>query len=170
MKSWAPPFPPVPPDALSIQRKKCSICKNKVRKAVIDAALDKDVSLAVIQRDMAESGWSIGYLPLRRHRDHYVSSAGLSKLRGKDLAIVIRDRTLEAIEDGRLDIADSDTWKNVAPGLKAQDILDKRERQTDMTKIMLAFARMIGGGESPPPEVAQIEDGLTIEGDYEELT
>lgn len=162
-------FPPTPPDPKIRDRNYCSICRNKVRRSVIDAAMDKGVSNAAIQRDMAETGWKIGLLPLSRHRRHYVSALTVSstKRRGNDLAVIVRDRTIQAIEDGRLSIED-ESWKNVGPGLKAQDVLDRRENKTNDRKTMLAIAAMLTGTQAVPAALL-IEDGDVIEGEAVEV-
>ena len=165
----APPFPPVPPDVFQIERQRCSICHNKVRRPIIDAALDRGVAAAVISREQTETGWPIGQMPVARHRRHYVSQAPVSAALAKhDLAEIVRDRTVEAIMDGRLNIGD-DSWRNVAPGLRAQVVIEQRARQVDTNRVLLAFARMLGGGQGVPADALALPDGNTIDGEYDEL-
>lgn len=171
------PILPTPPDIRAAERRRCSICQNKVRKPIIDAALDKGLSNAIIARDMTETGWPLGPLIVARHRRHYFATTparvvdGIvvpARIREKDLAIIVRDRTLEAIEDGRLDI-ESDNWSNVGPGLRAQGQIESRTTNKNDRKALLAIGIMLlGGGRPVPEEALGIEDGLTIEGEFTE--
>lgn len=154
---------------------RCMVCRNKTFKPIIDHALSDGVSAAQIVRDVGAGGFAISAETINRHREHYmppvekiVVKDGMQQImkpRGTDLAIKVRDMTLDAIEQGRLNIEDSN-WKNVGPGLSAQKILDTREQKMDSRKTKIALAILLSGGP-PPPEL--IESGEVIEGEAVEV-
>lgn len=147
----------------------CTVCRNKVRRPLVDAALAGGLSGAAIARDMMSTGWPVSPDSINHHREHYQVPVPVGS-HGRDLAIVVRDLTLEAVEDGRLSITDDKLWKNVGPGLKAQDTLDKRAAKANDRAAMIAVAQMLlGGGRDVPEDMLELEDGSTIEGEFQEL-
>ena len=152
-----------------VQVNHCRICRNKVRKPGIDASLANGLGNAAISRDQTTTGWEISPELVKGHREHYEVPLGVAKPR--DLAILVRDRTMEAIEDGRLAITDKDLWKNVNPGLKAQSLLDVRASKTDDRQVAIAFATLLAGGIGGflAPVALRLEDGNVIDGDAVEV-
>lgn len=150
---------------------RCKICRNKVRLAGIDAALAKGLSSAQIARDQEATGWSIEPTTITRHRGHYIPPVGSVHpgAQGRDLLQVVRDLTLDAIDEGTLTIMDKN-WKNVGPGIAAQKGLDQREFKRDDRKTALALGLLLAGGLegfTAPPEL--LGDGMTIDGEAVEL-
>lgn len=86
-----------------------------------------------------------------------------------DLAKLMHDRILkivDSMDDERL--LNKDYAASINLGLKARTILDAREKtkaKTGTAELAFAIIRMLGGQEP----VKQIEDGMTIEGNFEEL-
>jgi hypothetical protein len=152
-----------------VQVNHCRICRNKVRKAGIDASLANGLGNAAVARDQTATGWAISPETVKGHREHYEVPLGVAKPR--DLAILVRDRTMDAIEDGRLAITDKDLWKNVNPGLKAQSLLDVRASKTDDRQVAIAFATLLAGGIGGflAPVALRLEDGNVIDGDAVEV-
>lgn len=150
---------------------RCKICANKVRKPGIDAALTAGLTAAQIARDADATGWPLDASTVVRHREHYITDpkAAHPGIHGRDLLAVVRDMTLEAIDEGRLDIEDKN-WKNVGPGITAQKGMDQREFKKDDRKTALAMGILLAGGNSGfTAPVQLLGDGMTVEGEYEEL-
>lgn len=88
-----------------------------------------------------------------------------------DLALLLRDRfhkVINGLTDDQL--LSKDFAPALALGLKAQTTLDAREKhkaKTGQTLELLAGLRAILTG-SIAPAPAQLEDGMTIEGEFEE--
>lgn len=149
---------------------RCTICKNAFLRATVDRLLDEKMTYAGIERYAGEAGIDLTADVVSRHAKHYapppVKPPNTSK---RDFAIIIRDKAMEQLEKGELDLSSKDTVPGINAGLKAQALLDQREKQkSKQQNAELAFAiiAMLGGTQ---PAVPMIEDGLTIEGDYEEL-
>jgi hypothetical protein len=84
----------------------------------------------------------------------------------KDLAKVMRDR-FHAIIDGMSDgdLMDKDFAPSLTLALKAQKVLDDREKvkaKQGTPELGWSILKMLAGRATPPPR--QIEDGNTIEG------
>lgn len=148
-----------------LPRPKCKVCDNKARRPIIDAALEQGVSAAFIAREQIKTGWSITPATISRHKQHYQADVRGKAFRPKDLAVLVRDKTIEAIEEGRLTI-DDPLWKNVNPGLRAQQILDARARSADLNKLAFTLSVLIAGGSPSgylaPPE---LRGGDIVEGE-----
>jgi len=87
--------------------------------------------------------------------------------------VVVRARTLEAVETGELQITDTN-WRNITPGLQAQSLLDRRAQKVDDRKTALLLAQILygggpGGAIAPVPERLLITDGEDIEAEFVEL-
>jgi hypothetical protein len=149
---------------------RCTICKNPFMRAAIDRLLDDKMSYAGIARYASESNYPVDPKMVSRHAEHYAPPPEKPlKTPKRDFAIVIRDKALEMVDTGSLALDNKNLVPGIQAGLKAQSILDQREKQkTKQQSAELAYAiiEMLGGGR---PQVPQIEDGLTIEGDYEEV-
>lgn len=150
---------------------RCTICKNAFLRATVDRLLDEGMSFAGIARYAGEAGVALDSGIISRHAKHYKPPLP-EKPKGtpkRDFAIVIRDKAIEQFDEGGLDLRNKNTVPGITAGLKAQAILDARDKQkTKQQSAELAFAilQMLGGGQPAP---LQIEDGLTIDGDYEEV-
>ncbi len=149
---------------------RCIVCKDPFKRAVVDRLLDDRMSYAGIERYANENNVPLTADVVSRHAKHYAPPPERPKGTPKrDFAIVIRDKALAQVDNGLLDLTDKDTVPGINAGLKAQSILDQREKQkTKQQSAELAFAIIeMLGGRAPAP--LQIEDGLTIDGDYEEV-
>lgn len=150
---------------------RCKICNNGFLRATVDRLLDEKMTHVGIQRYASDAGIDITSDIISRHSKHYQPPpekvAGRSN---RDFAIIIRDKALDQVDRGTLKLEDKSTVPGINAGLRAQAILDQREvRKTQQQSAELAYAiiRMLGGGGEPP---AQLGDGRTIEGEYEDVT
>lgn len=66
----------------------------------------------------------------------------------KDLATVVRDKTLTAVREGRLK-------PTLQHGLMAQSMLDKRAERAADRQLAIKLAAMLAGG-LPPPSVIKV--------------
>jgi hypothetical protein len=156
---------------------KCKICKDPVFRKAVDAKLVAGLAILAIGRQMRDAGYPTTSQPMIwRHQQHakpFLQKAREDSTRkSKDLAIVVRDKVLEAVEDGSLSVTDRN-WKNVTPGLQAQNLLDKREARVDDRKTADLLARLLYGAPGVivmPPERLLIADGSDIEGEFVEVT
>jgi hypothetical protein len=149
---------------------RCSICANPLARKTIDGGLDEGMTAAGISRMLEGIGATVSQDVINRHRKHYRDGQperpkGTSKT---DFAIVVRDRAADMFESEDLDLRNKDHVAGINSGLKAQAILDAREKvKAKQGNAELAFA-IIGmlTGQAPP---AQLEDGNTIEGEAVEV-
>lgn len=150
---------------------RCSICKNPTARKFIDGGLDSGLSAAAIARQIEGIGGSIDPDLISRHRKHYADGRAdpIAKT-GRDLAILVRDRAVEQFENEELDLRVKDHAAGITAGLKAQSILDSREKQKQknaMAELGRGLLAMMLGGQPVP--VAALEDGNTIEGEAVEV-
>ena len=153
-----------------MKRRMCSVCDNPVLRRLIDPLLDEAMSFVGISRYAADAGITLNPDVISRHRQHYKED--LKRAPGtpkRDFAILIRDKAYDSVETGRLSLENKDLVPGINAGLKAQGIIDGREKQkSKQANAELAFAiiAMLGGGN---PEPLQIEDGKTVEGEFSEV-
>ena len=133
---------------------------------MIDGALTDGVTGAGVSRYLADMGADVSPETVNRHKQHYQPPAEREKgTRKADFAVLVRDKAIEQFENGEITLADKDYVPGINAGLKAQALIDGREKvKSKQANAQLAFAiiQMLQGGET-----LQIEDGLTIEGDFE---
>ena len=104
------------------------------------------------------------------HRKHRADEGYVAPARTKkDLAVLVRDRVLEQVEDESMDIMDPRAQAAIGSGLKAQALLDKREQQQKKHTQADALVALLGAlrGESYTPPM--LDDGMTIEGEAHEV-
>lgn len=92
------------------------------------------------------------------------------KVRSGDLATLVAQIAYEGVNSGDLDLTNKDHVPGITAGLKAQAILDSREKlkaKTGQTLELLAGLRAILSGDLPP---RQLEDGNTLEGEYADVS
>ena len=170
----------------------CMICQEPERARLIEADWVGGMTAAGIATRMTAAGWPIvGGTVLNHLKKHVKDAATRSNvpagLGRRDAAVFIRDRILDeverreqafrmAVEDGmpddvidtlRPDILDKDLQPALNTAIKAEAVVAKREdsqskRKIDLFKLMLGDA----GGLAPK---GLIGDGLTIEGEFEEV-
>lgn len=154
--------------------RRCSICKNDTLRGTIDRALELGLSNAGISRQLADFGATVDPVVIGRHKTHWVKLKPPEMQHTKrDAAIIIKERLLDALDyrdasDGGLDILDKDLQPALTTALKAQGLQDSREKakaKTGTAELAFAIIRMLGGQAS----IAQLDDGLTIDGEFEEV-
>jgi hypothetical protein len=154
---------------------RCSICKAGISVArYVDASAD--LSAAALSRQAAAVGMDLSTDRIATHRKHRAEEepARIAK-NGKDFAVLMRDRIADAVEqlkpeereDGSQGL-DPILMKDLQPainsGLKAQAILDSREKaaaKKGNAELAFAIIAMLTGHGGPVPA---LEDGMTIEG------
>lgn len=148
----------------------CKVCDDKVLRKVIDEEAGRGLNSVTISRLMTARGFPVSADMIRVHRKHSATAnipPGVAT--GKDLAVLVRDKTVEAIENETLKITDPN-WRNIGPGMSAQGLIDKRANKTDDRKTAIALAMILSGATGGgAPERLLIEDGQTIEGSFEEV-
>lgn len=153
-----------------MKQPRCKVCDSTPLRSMIDPLLDEGMSGRGIERALADIGVSIMDETVLRHKSHYKdTSKPPPRTRKRDFAILVRDKAFDEFEAGRLDLGDKDVVPGINAGLKAQSIIDGREKaRSKQGNAELAFAiiQMLGGGQAPVP---QLDDGLTIEGEYSEV-
>lgn len=156
---------------------RCLICKNPALRDYVDGGLNKGLSARGIAAAMEAAGGKLDPDVVSRHKNnHWVAPVrdDAPKPTNRDLAIMVRDKVADAIEDmpGEAIVL---MGKEIAPainaGLKAQAAIDKKAATN--AKLGLAAgaltlqAWLAGLSEAPvPPE---LEDGNTVEGEAVEL-
>lgn len=150
---------------------RCKVCNNAFLRATVDRLLDEKMTYAGISRYAGEAGIDVTADVVSRHAEHYAPPPERAKGTSKrDFAILIRDSAYTQVENGELALNDAKLVPGINAGLKAQAILDQREKQkTKQQSAELAFAiiQMLSGGATQAP---QLEDGLTLEGEYEDIS
>lgn len=138
----------------------------------MNTLLDKGLSNAGIARGVADMDGKLDPDVVGRHKaNHWTKPVAVDgpKPTKRDLAILMRDKVLDAVEDMSPDALlymGKDLAPMVGKGLQAQSMLDKREA-TDKKLGIAAGALSLQmwlaglGANEPPPE---LDDGKTIEG------
>jgi len=161
---------------------RCLVCSNEALKTYVDGALDKGMSARGIAAGLTAAGGSIDPDVISRHRkNHYTPPKDPSAPQPtkRDLAITLRDRVLNAIDElpepGE-DELDPILSKHLAPalgaGLKAQALIDKREANAEklgLAKGYLGLQLYLQGLGHEPQEPVMLDDGNTLEGEYAEV-
>jgi len=148
----------------------CTVCKNPGVRKVVDGYLEEGTTGAGVSRALADLGLNLSPEVINRHKTHYEPPKERQKgTRKADFAVIIRDKAIEQVQSGELDLTDKDQVAGINAGLKAQAILDKREVfKAKAGTAELAWALLgIFGQQTPPP--AQLDDGMTVEGTFEEV-
>jgi hypothetical protein len=147
----------------------CTVCKNPGVRKVVDGYYGEGMTGAGISRALAGLGLKVSPEVVNGHGKHYAPPP--ERLKGtpkKDFAIVVRDKAYDQLEAGDLDLADKDQVAGINAGLKAQALIDKREAiKAKVGTAELAWALL--GMLTSPPELPQLEDGLTVEGTFQEV-
>lgn len=146
---------------------KCTICSNAGLRKVIDGNLNEGMTGVGVSRAMDGIGVSVTPEVVNRHKQHYKPEQEREKgTRKRDFAIMVRDTYADLMEEGKLDPLNKEHAPGISAGLKAQSLLDGREKQkSKQANAELAFAiiQMLQGGAQP----LLLDDGNTIEGEYE---
>ncbi len=156
---------------------RCRICAVPALRDYVDSALSKGLSNRGIGAGVDAMGGSLDPDVVGRHKAaHWTKpvSSDAPKATNRDLAIMVRDKVAEAIEDmpgETLILLGQEIGPTVNAGLKAQTILDKREavnKKLGIAAGALSLQMWLAGlnEAAPPPE---LDDGLTVEGEAVEV-
>ena len=156
----------------------CVVCAIPAMVLYVNTLLDKGLSNAAIARGVVDMGGKLDPERIARHkRDHWVKPVvkdGPQPTK-RDLAILVADKTYDMV-DGMTPDALMVFGKDVAPiigrGLAAQALIDKREvndRKLGIAAGALSLQVWLAGlgDQTKPP--AELDDGLTIDGDAVEV-
>jgi malate synthase len=149
------PEVPIIPETVP-QRPRCSVCKDKALAPMIDAMLTRGLSGAYISRELIAKGWNVSPERVNSHAKHFQELPLAKVTQKQDLAILVRDRAVEAINEGRLE-------PTISHGLAAQKMLDDRAARTKNADLMMAMARLLSG--SGPAGYLGPPDDLIIDGE-----
>lgn len=162
----------------------CTICKEPGVRKVVDGYLEDNMTGAGISRALGRLFPGSSSVPssdvINRHRQHYKPEPTRApRERKRDFAAYMRDRIQTAVEqiepvtaeDGSVvdPILRVDLQPALNTGLKAQAVLDKREqvaKKQTQAEVLLGLLAALRGEGRP---VAQLEDGMTIEGTAREV-
>ena len=142
--------------------RRCAICNDKRKTAYVDAQLAKGLSASFIAATLTnDMNLKTGATAVNSHRKHYVPIPKAAK-KPMDLAILIRDRTVELVEQGGLE-------PTIRDGLAAVAILDKRAEKTQDRDVVLMMARLLSGAQvsgflGPPSELIIDGEAVEVEG------
>lgn len=136
-----------------------------------------------ISRYAQDAGLALTAEVVNRHKRHYKDGRPVVPpgARKRDAAIIIKERVLDALdkveEEERQSGNETGAWvlnKDLQPALRtalaAQNTEDTREksRATKGTaEVAFAIIAMLRGDATPQPMA--IDDGMTLDGEYEEL-
>lgn len=149
----------------------CMICADKAACRAIDEELAKGGNGEFVARLMTLRGWPVTAATILGHKKHAVGAADgtLAAKTARDFARVVRDKASELFDNGELTLTDKDHVPGITAGLKAQAELNKQANKTDDRKTGIAIAMILSGATGAVPAHLLIGDGLTIEGEFEEL-
>lgn len=144
----------------------CKPCNSPLAEE-IDKRLRRRDRLTEIARWTREEGEYVSREALRNHRDKHLTTEvekaridaiedhkrkrGTIKASRTDLAMLVRDKVLEQVEQGVL-------TPTVQEGLRAQELLDKRAEKASDRELSRQLALVLSGAWVP-----------VIEGDYREV-
>ena len=173
------------PEGVLIATIRCLICNNDALLTYVNTGLNKGLSNRAIVSGLMAAGGKLDPEVVGRHKNNHWTKPkepGAPEPTKRDVAIMLADRV--AAQIARTDVVtDEETGitydpllhKDLAPGLtlglKAQQILDKRQQEKNKLGLAagaLGFQMYLAGlgRETDPPE---LEDGLTIDGEAVEL-
>lgn len=156
---------------------RCLICNNPGLQLFVNTLLDKGLSNAGVAAAIVDAGGVLDPDVVARHRKgHWVKPERTEgpKATKRDLAVLVRDKTYEMVEDLSPDallVFGKDMAPIIGKGLQAESIIDKRvatERKLGLAAGALTLQAWIAGlgrAEQPP----ELEDGMTIEGEAREV-
>lgn len=164
---------------------RCMICSDTTARRAIDEELAKGMTGAGLARLMTLRGFEVSPNVVNEHNKHRTPEPPPgARLVARDAAIFVRDAQMKALQTlvdlpnptdpdlPNLTILQKDLQPAVKSMLTAQRDLDKRVGKTNDQKTRVAVAMLLSGahgGLSAVPEYLQIDDGRTIEGEFEEV-
>ena len=152
------------------------ICDDKLACRAIDEELEKGMSGAAVARLMTLRGFEVGAPTVNEHNKHRqpIAPPGVAKTK-RDLATLVRDKVVTAVEGGQLDVLDPEAQSALKTGLQAESIIDKRVARTDDRKAVFQLAVLLAGGptgllapghlteDGPEPEDPNVIEGTAVE-------
>lgn len=157
---------------------RCLICANEALRGYVNDGLNRGLSNAGIAASIDAMGGKLDPDVIGRHKARHWTkpvAPDAPKPTQRDLAIIMRDKVAEAVEDMEpeaLLYMGKDLAPMVGKGLQAQAILDKREqvnRKLGIAAGALSLQAWLAGLRQEPPPEDLIEDGMTIEGEAVEI-
>ena len=148
----------------------CSICKTVGLAKWVDASAELTAS-GLSLASAALFAEPVSAERIRTHRKHRAAEMPTKQSgeRKTDFAVRVRDRAVEQFDLGQLDLRNKDAVPGISAGLKAQSILDTREKTKSKTQTAeLAFAILAMLTGHAPPQLA-LDDGNVIEGEAYEI-
>jgi hypothetical protein len=155
---------------------KCSICATPGVRRYVDGV--PEMTAAAVSREAAAIGMDLSADRILTHRKHLALEPPErgARERKTDFAARVRDRAAELFDTEKLDLTDKDHAPGINAGLKAQAILDAREKakaKQGSAELAFAIIAMLTGNAATPmptgPLRLELEDGDTIEGEAVEL-
>jgi hypothetical protein len=126
--------------------------------------------MAALSRQAESLGMDLSTQRIGTHREHREAETpvgeGIAK-RQKDFAVLVREKAIQQLESGELDLTDKDAVPGINAGLKAQALIDKREqakKNTTQADMLVALLGTLRG------DVPMLEDPSVIEGTAVEIT
>jgi hypothetical protein len=138
------------------------VCKTPALAKFVDAS--PDLSMAALSRQAGTLGMDLSPERIGTHREHRAAEtpvgAGVAKQQ-RDFAALVREKALQQLESGELDLTDKDAVPGINAGLKAQALIDKREqgqkKQTQAEALVALLAALRGEGHMLPSPVAPLD-------------
>jgi hypothetical protein len=169
---------------------RCTVCNSEGLRVFVNAQLDKGLTAAAISRGLAAVGGSLDPDVISRHRTNHWKAPEPDgpAPKPRDLAIMLRDKVADAVaalpaprppeydDDGKLvtpgsiPILDKDFAPALGAGLKAQGLIDKRDQAKQKLGLAagyLGLQLLLRGVQEPPAVPVLLDDGNTVEGDFE---
>ncbi|HET7070107.1 MAG TPA: hypothetical protein VFI40_04730 [Nocardioides sp.] len=140
-------------------------------RAYVNAGLDKGLSNVGISAGVFAIGGKLDTDVIARHKKaHWTRpvSPDAPRPTKRDLALTLRDKVAEGVDQGTLDVFDPEVQPVLKTGLQAEALLDKRAARSDGQKAAIQIAVLLAGGPGglyAPPELTDgSEEDDVIEG------
>lgn len=125
--------------------------------------------MAALSRQADSLGMDLSAQRIGTHREHRAAEtpvgAGIAKQQ-KDFAVLVREKAIQQLENGEIDLSDKDTVAGINAGLKAQALIDKREqgqkKQTQAEALVALLAALRGEGHAALPSPTAPLDAIDV--------
>lgn len=146
---------------------RCSVCKTPALAKFVDAS--PDLTAAALSRQAETLGMDLTADRILTHRKHREEERpigeGIAK-RKADFAALVREKAVEQFTNGELDLTDKAHAAGINAGLKAQKLIDDRDKrekkQTQAEALVALLSALRGEGHRP---VALLDDPNVIDGE-----
>jgi hypothetical protein len=149
---------------------RCKVCDDKAAAKAVDEELRKGVSAAGVAKLMTMRGFAVTAPTILGHKQHAVQSqvAAPPDLKKRDLAVMVRDKVADLVEDDEIDFLDKNHMAAVGMGLKAQAEINKQVNKAENKEFKLSiFLSGASLGRLGVPAALLIDDGNTVDGEFE---